>query len=232
MTVSELDSDVDFLCGSTSATYSPTNKRRNQNIAYRDVARIIWESDGGWNFDDKNATTLPEATTTLVHNQNDYSLPSTALRVERIEVLDSDGNYRKLNPLDKQQVDTGLDEIYGGNAGLPLKYELVGESILLYPTPHSAHVTETAGLKIYLNRDVTDLAVTATTTQPGFASPFHRILSYAAAIDFTQDNQQREFWLMQKERLEQALRTFYSKRGQEIRTTIKPRQKRKWRNFT
>jgi hypothetical protein len=232
MTISELDSDVDFLCGSTSATYSPTNKRRNMNIAYRDVARIIWESDGGWNYDDANATTLPKATTTLVHGQQDYSLPSTAQRVERLEILDGAGNYIKLNPLDKDEIRTGLPEFLGGTYGTPLYYELVGESILLYPTPHSAQVTLAAGLTIYMNRDVTDIAVSATTTSPGFASPFHRILSYAATLDFIQDNQDRQFYILQKERLEQGMRTYYSKRGQEIKTRIKPKGRRKWRMYT
>jgi len=45
MTISEIKSDIDFLCGSTSATYLDADKIRNVNIAYQDVARVIWESD-------------------------------------------------------------------------------------------------------------------------------------------------------------------------------------------
>lgn len=232
MTVQELDADVDFLCGSTSATYSPTNKRRNMNIAYRDVAAIIWESDGGWRYDDTNATTLPKASTNLVSDQQDYSLPSTAQRINRIEVVDSEGNYIKVNPLDMNEVTTGLPEFLGGNTGLPLYYELVGRSILLYPTPSSGYVTLTNGLNIYMDRDVTDLAVTATTTEPGFAPSFHRILSYAAAIDFTQDNQQRQFLAAQKDRLEQMMRRFYSKRAPEVKTKLKPGGRKTWRQYT
>lgn len=232
MTVSELDLDVDFLCGSTSATYTTTNKRRNMNIAYREVAQLIWQSDGGWNYDDSNALAIPRAYTTLIHNQQDYSLPTSTQRIERIEVLDSNGNYIKLNPLDKQEVTTGLSEFMGGNAGLPLYYEMVGRSILLYPTPHSAYVTETAGLMIYVQRDITALAVTATTTEPGFAAPFHRILSYAAAIDFVQEPNQREFLVRQKTQLEQALIRFYSKRPAEVKTKIKPGLRKRWRAYT
>lgn len=231
MTISEIDADIDFLCGSTSATYSPTNKRRNMNIAYRDVARIIWESDGGWRYDDTNATTLPKATTTLVHNQQDYSLPSTAQRINRIEVLSQDGNYTRLRPLDMHEITTGLPE-YLGNPGLPIAYELVGRSILLYPIPHSASVTETAGLIIYPERDITEIAVSATTSEPGYAGAFHRILSYAASIDFTQDQQQRQFLAMQKDRLEQGMIRFYAKRGAEIKTKIKPGGRKKWRAYT
>jgi hypothetical protein len=231
MTVSELDSDIDFLCGSTSATYSPTNKRRNLNIAYRDVARIIWESDGAWRYDDANATTLPKAVTDLVHSQQDYTIPTTALRVARVEVKDTTGNWLKLRPLDTTEVSIGLPEFIGGETGTPLYYELQGSSVLLYPTPSSASVTLTNGLTLYVDRDVTDLALTATTTQPGFASPFHRILSYAAAIDFTQDQQQRQFLAIQKERLEQGMIRFYSKRAPEIKSTIKPGARKAWRKY-
>lgn len=231
MTISELDSDIDFLCGSTSATYSPTNKRRNMNIAYHDVARIIWESDGGWRYDDSNATTLPEATTTLVHNQRDYTLPTTAFGIHRVEVQDSAGNWLKVEPLDMNEVHTGMAEVAGGSPGMPLYYELVGASVMLYPTPHSASVTTTNGLKIFTNRSVTEIAVTASTTSPGFATPFHRILSYAASIDFTQDEKQRQFLAVQKDRLEQAMTKFYSKRGTELKTTVKPAGRRTWRKY-
>ncbi len=232
MTTSELDADVDFLCGSTSATYSTTNKRRNMNIAYRDVARIIWESDGGWRFDDSNATTLPRVYTTLVDNQQDYTLPTTAQRVVRVEVMDGGGNWLKLSPLDPQEVTTGLPEYLGGNTGTPLKYEIVGRSLLLYPIPSSGYVTLVGGLQIYIDRDITELAVSATTTEPGFAGSFHRILSYAASIDFTQDQNQRQFLAQQKERLEDGMRRFYSKRGAEVKSKIKPGGRKLWRNYT
>jgi len=232
MDVQTLDADVDFLCGSTSATYSTTNKRRNMNVAYNDVSRIIWESDGGWVYDDSNATTLPKAYTSLVHNQQDYTLPTNAQAIHRVEIIDSSGNYIKLKPLDRGEVTVGLPEVLGGSPGTPLYYELQGRSVLLYPSPHSANCTLTNGLYVYVNRNVTELAVTATTTIPGFASPFHRILSYAAAVDFTQDQNQRQFLLLQKDRLEKAMVKFYSKRPTEMTTKIKPGAKRRWRNYT
>jgi len=202
------------------------------NIAYNDVARIIWESDGGWRYDDSNASNQPEAYTTMVHNQQDYTLPTTAQRITRLEILDATGNWLKLKPLDVAELDQGVNEFLGGNAGTPLYYELIGRSILLYPTPASASVTLTDGLRAYMDRDVTELAVTATTTTPGFAKPFHRILSYAASIDFTQDEKQRQFLAVQKDRLEQGMVRFYSKRAPEIRTKMKPAGKRKWRIYT
>lgn len=231
MTISEIKSDIDFLCGSTSATYSDTNKIRNVNIAYRDVARVIWESDGGWKYDDSNATTLPKAHCTMVHNQQDYTLPTTALAVNRVEIMDGGGNWVKLNPLDPQDVRTGLPEYLGGSGGTPVAYELVGNSVLLYPTPLSSSVTLTNGLMVYVDRDITSIATSATTTEPGFAAPFHRILSYAASIDFTQDANQRQFLAVQKDRLERGLVRFYSKRAPEVKTKIKPGGRKFWTKY-
>jgi len=229
--IQEIDNDIDFLCGSTSGTYAPTNKRRNMNIAYHDVARIIWESDGGWHYDDSNAATLPRATTSLVHNQSDYTLPTTALGVRRVEVLDGGGNPIKLRPLDPAEVTVGIDEVLG-SGGTPRAYELMGNSVILYPTPLSSAVTVTDGLTIWVDRKVTEIAVSATTTEPGFATPFHRVLSYACALDFSQDPQQRQFFAMQKERLEQAMRTFYAKRAPEVKSVIKPGARKKWIKYT
>lgn len=230
MNITNIKSDIDFLVGSTSATYTDVNKIRNINISYQDVARLIWESDGAWQYDDSNATTLAEAKTTMVHNQKDYSLPSTTQRIEAVIVKDSNGNWVKLKQFDIHDVNVALPE-FQETPGLPQYYDVVGRSLLLYPTPSSAYATLASGLGLYLNRDVTEFAVTATSTVPGFATPFHRILSYAAAIDFEQDATQRQFLAAQKARLEQGLVRFYSKRNVEAKTAIKPAGKKRWRQY-
>lgn len=231
MNLSELKADVNFLCGATSATYLNSDKVRNMNIAYQDVARLIWESASGWQFDDSNATTLPLVKTTLVHNQQDYSLPSTAQRVEEVIVKDSAGNWQKLKPFDIHDTSIALPEYYE-TPGMPLYYDMIGRSIMLYPTPSSGYTTLASGLGVYINRDVTEFGVSATSTVPGFATPFHRILSYAAAIDFSQDQTQKQMLIAQKDRLEKGLTRFYSKRAVEEHQQIKPVGKPKWRQYT
>lgn len=153
------------------------------------------------------------------------------MRVNRVEIMDGGGNWIKLQPLDPLEVHTGLPELLGGSGGTPVYYELAGRSVLLYPTPLSSSVTTTNGLMLFIDRDVTSLAVSATTTEPGFAAPFHRILSYAASIDFTQDPNQRQFLALQKERMEQGMIRFYSKRAPEVKSTIKPGARKAWRKY-
>lgn len=231
MNISQLKSDTHFLCGSTSASYPDADLIRNINIAYQDVARLIWSSAGGWQFDDSNSTTLPIARTTMVHNQQDYTLPSTTQKVEQVVVKDVGGYWNKLQPFDIHDTTIAPEE-YMDSAGLPLYYDLIGRSIMLYPRPSSAYCTLASGLGVYVSRDVSEFAVTATSSVPGFATPFHRILSYAAAIDFTQDQNERNLLVQIKDRLEKGLVQFYSKREVEGATEIKPRHRQYWRQYT
>jgi len=230
MNYNNITADIHFLCGTTSASYPLADITRNVNIEYNNVSRLIWESQGSWQYDDSNATTLPIAKATMVHGQQDYSLPSTTQRVERVEVKDSSGNWQKLIQIDLGDVSIALPE-YLETAGMPVHYDLIGRSLMLYPKPSSAYATLASGLAVYVNRDVTEFPTTATTTEPGFAKPYHRILSYGASLDFVQDTQQRQFLAAQKARLEQGLVRFYSRRDVEHKTTVRPASKRSWRQF-
>lgn len=230
MNITELKSDIDFLCGSTSASYPDADKIRNLNIAYNDVARLVWESAGSWQFDDSNASTLPIAKTTLVHNQQDYSLPTDAQRVEEVVVKDSSGNWSKLRPFDIHDTTIAPEE-YLDTAGLPVYYDIIGRSIMLYPTPSSGYCILASGLGVYVSRNVTEFAVTASSEVPGFAIPFHRILSYAVAMDFIQDNSQRQTYAILKDKLEKGLANFYAKRDVESPSQIKPRSRKIWHQY-
>lgn len=214
--------DVLFLTRTTTASYALADITRNINQAYHDVARLIWGVADDWQYDDSNKTDLPIATTTLVHSQQDYELPSTAQLVERIEILDNNSNYQLVSPIDKSDINISLTEYYESD-GLPAFYDLVGRSVFLYPAPSSASVTTTAGLKVYFSRDVTEFTTGSTTASPGFATSFHRILSLDAAICFEEDPQRLAMLTRKKDGLVKGLTRFYSKRHKEYRTRIKPR---------
>lgn len=187
------------------------------NIAYQNVARLIWEAADTWQYDDSNATDFGIATTDLVASQQDYSLPSTCQRVQRVEV-----NGELAQPVDIHDLTLATSEENTGT----IRYDLVGRSIFLYPTPTAA---STAGLKVFFDRDVTDLDDVADV--PGFATAFHRILSLGASIDFSRNENDIKLWVADKARLENGLKRFYSKRGIQGRTIIKPAGKKRWRNY-
>lgn len=230
MNVTNLKSDIDFLCGSTSATYPDADKIRNINISYHDIATLIWESDGTWAYDDSNNTDAPVAYRTVANASASYTIPTTALRVEQVEIKDGNGDWQKLRPISLHDITISPEEYLTGT-GTPIEYMLNGNEIRLFPAPGTGSVTMSSGMAVRLSRGVTEIATTASTYTPGFATPYHRILSLAAAIDFTHDPSQRQLLVVQKDRLEKGLTRFYSKRGSEFKTTIKPAGKKRWRNY-
>lgn len=157
---------------------------RSANEWNRKVNTWIYQVHGAWKYDDNNYSTFPTATTTLVNNQQDYSLPSSALKIERVEVMNSSGDYYVLEPVTKEWIkDQAVSEFYE-TAGAPVYYSMEANSIFLYPKPATGSVTLAAGLKIYFNRSVNPFTITETSTTPGFAENFHRILSIGAALDY------------------------------------------------
>jgi len=114
---------------------------------------------------------------------------------------------------------------------MPQLYDIIGDSIFLYPAPAAGDVVTAAGLKLHFDRDVTEFPVTASSEVPGFATQFHRILSYSAALDFEEDSVKRTYLVQRKDALEQGIRTFYGKRHRQYRTRIKPKSLRHRRQY-
>lgn len=181
----------------------------------------IWDAVRDWDFDDSNQTDLPIATTTLVNNQQDYSLPTDAMRIRRVEILDSNGDYYVIDPIDEDDIEDALSE-FKETAGKPVYYRLVGRSIFLYPKPDTTQVTALAGMKLYFDRDIVEINDTATDTEPGFASPFHRILSYGAAFDYEQDPTKRAQFMAFINEMHTELKNFYSGRDRNYPLRIEP----------
>lgn len=161
---------------------------RNANNWQRRVSSWIRAASGTWEYDDSNWTTLPEATTTLVDNQRDYSLDVTTQEIERVEILDINGTYHQLKPLDQSQVKgTSMEELYS-TKGTPQYYDTRGFSLYLYPSPDQSLVATTEGITLYFSRDIKEFGVTATSTEPGFNGDYHRVISLGCAYDYCLSN--------------------------------------------
>lgn len=183
-----------YLLGKTATdttSYPSTDWVRSAKAYTRKVGYLAWKNASGWDFDDSNYTTLPIATADLVDAQQDYALPTNIFDVQRVEVLDSSGNYVLLNRMTKEEVkDESLSEYYETN-GLPKYYDVTGNSLLLYPAPASDNVTTTNGIKLYVSRDVSAPTMTTgsgafreITTEPGFQVSFHPYIACGCAVDY------------------------------------------------
>lgn len=213
--------DIDFLADTNSTSYPLKDKARNANRwLYRAVSWVL-QASPKWEFDDRNLTTLPIITTTLVAGQQDYELPSDLLRVERASVKDQDGNYQDLQFITLDQIREDPAEFEETNA-MP-RYALIrGSSILLYPAPAAANVTTAQGLKLYVSRELDAFASTDNTQEAGISEPFHRIISLGAAYDHVMkyDTQKATMLLGEIEREKKDLMNFYGDRNKQVKAGI------------
>lgn len=186
------------------------------NKTLRKVWHLIFLSHGVWKYDDSNETDLPQATTNLVDSQKTYTLPSTALTVQRVECKNSNGDWFLLKQVMEQQIPDAIDE-WNNDDCEPVYYRLVGNVIELFPATNYA---STGGLKVYFDRDVHDFVYNDTTAVPGFASPYHEIIPVGMAIEWLKiknpNNPTLQFLREEYARLEVDIKKFYSLRNKSL----------------
>ena len=185
---------VDDLCdtldseSTDSVAYPLAKKARALNVALEKTVAIIINSDGVWQWDDTNHSNLPIGTGTLIQAQQTYTFTSEYLKVERVKVLDVNSNWVLLKPLDEYDLeDTGIAiEEYFAATGLPEYYDIIGDTIRLFPAPTSTAVTLASGLKVEYVRAIDFFTSTSATytQEPGIPSTFHPMLCYMMAIPY------------------------------------------------
>jgi len=222
--IEEIDFWILGSSASSSIDYVIADKTRNINRWLDRVVSLILQADNRWEWDDTNHTDLPIATTTLVHNQQDYEITGAAfLKIIRVEVKNSSGDFKQLTPISQQDKRGIALSEYQKTAGMPKEYDKLGNSIFLYPKPSSSNVTLSAGLKIYFQRTVDYFTTSDATQEPGFASPYHRILSVGAAKDYCVANTlQSRIAILDAEiaKLEAGILEFYSSRDRDDRPRL------------
>lgn len=214
--------DIDFLCDTNATSYPLKDKARNVNRwLYRCVAWIM-EASPMWEFDDTNQTTLPVARTNLVVGQQDYSLPSELLRVNKVCILDENGNEAELFPLTFDQFKART--LTTPTNARPSHYCIRGGSILIDPPAASAQVTTTNGLRLYLSRDIDLFASTDTTQEPGIPEVYHRILSLGASSDYwvKYDATKSNSMLAQIEAIRREAQKFSASRQEDVKPAVRP----------
>lgn len=211
------------LSSSDTTSYPINDFTRSANEALKLTNQIIWQSSGEWEFDDSNYSTLPTATTNMVASQKDYQMPSYAQKIDRLEVMDVGGDWHKVIPFDKGMTKEALDELYT-TTGLPEYYDMVGNSINLYPSPDATTCTLTAGLKLYFSREMNEFTIADTTKEPGFLQDFHRMISLGAALDWAMPKGLSVITSLQNQisAMKENIKAFYGSRDRDLKVKIVP----------
>jgi hypothetical protein len=216
--------DIDFLCETNSTSYPLADKIRNINRWYYRAVIDILKSSGRVQFDDTNLNSLPYLDFDLVDGQKDYSNPADLLKFHALEVKDLNGKYYRLKEIDFQSDLKETISSYNDTDGVPLYYDMGEGSYELYPAPQEGKVTLTGGGRIHLSREVDIFTTDDTTQEPGFAEPFHRILSLGASHDwlFVHDPTKAVNVYGQLEQLRGEMREFYSDKNRDVKKKIRP----------
>jgi len=177
---------VNDLCGlpSTDTTfYTLAQKARATNTSKYWLALKIWKANDAWKFDDGGNTTLPQATFDLVAGQRDYTLPTSAIGIERVEIKDNAGNFRRIRQFDETDRPGALTN-YGESNSFPSGFWLLARSLMLDPAPDATSVTLSGGGKIYVQRQITEFTPSTTTTAIGFDEPGDRVVALKVAEEY------------------------------------------------
>jgi len=219
--LSGICNEVDFILGTNTTSYPLTHKTRNINRWYDKAISLILESDGLWEWDDDNNTDLPIATSSLVADQRDYSFTGEGfLKILKVEVKNSAGNWTVLTQTDQSLRKLKPIESSTETSGTPREFDLFNETLFLYPEPS---YSSSGGIKIFYQRTASYFETTDTTKEPGFAKPFHRLLSYGAALDYCiAKGIENKIGILRTEiaALEEAIKEHYSTRNRNTRNRM------------
>jgi hypothetical protein len=222
---------IEKTCGFNDGDISGNATRLAQftgdvNVAMDRALSLIFQVGGTWQFDDSNHSDYPIITTDLVSGQRDYPLTTDGsgnlvLEIYKVMVADEHGNYRVITPVDVPDRTANSNYWDGLNVeGQPNTYDKLGNSIILDPIPN---YNQTAGLKVYINRESTYFTVSDTTKKAGFAGLFHDYLVIHPSYQHALRNllPTTKSLSIEVEKMEFALQDYYKSREKDVNKVLR-----------
>lgn len=183
---------------------------------------IAYQFDQLWNFDDRNYAdadqNLPIATTNIVSGVRDYLFDDELLAVTQVFAKDSSGTFRELTPQDDRNTPNAY--LVSDGSGTPTSYELVGNSIILNPSPS---YSSTGGLKVTFKRNAPRFDYTDAGVLVGIPSLFHSYLARYASYPYLVEKSLKHANAVKQLILEDeaAIKTFISNRAKPKRAGLR-----------
>ena len=153
---------------------------RATNEANKRIWTWIFQSYGAWQYDDSNNSNMPIATTALVADQQQYTLPSEALTIKSVEYKNTNGDWTKLKPVVVERLnDYTSEKEYEDTSAEPSQYTVIGNVIKLYP---ASDTSRASALRVQFDRGATSFVSTDRSKTPGFISEFHEAVAVGGAF--------------------------------------------------
>lgn len=201
------------------------------NDALDSITSEILDSDTRWQWDDTNYTDFPIGQKDLQEGQRDYTLDVSHLKILGVEAKDKSGNYYPLYPIDtRDMTDKNISPTeFFENNGQPQYYDLIANSIMIYPSPDLDLVTQSNGLKVRFQRAAEYFETSDTDKEAGFASIYHKLIPLMASYDYTMSNDMNakaSFLAKKIDEEKKMLKSYMNKRDKDARPMITIKQRR------
>jgi len=182
--------EIDDICGSDSVSYTIQAKTRRVNMAIDRFYDIALKYSKTFIFDDKNKyeadgvtlRKLPIGRTQINAGQQDYPFASELLYVNRVFVKGPDGVNRQIFEEDPRRPETLLQN---APTGIPTTYKLIGNSILLGPTPN---YTQALSLEVEFGRNGSKFTINDTNKVLGVPSLYYEYICHRASLPYLIQN--------------------------------------------
>lgn len=232
----DLYSDARYLCGideTTDTTSYPIKAfTRNANLGLDRVLSLIFKADGEWKFDDTNQTgELLDVSNNLTNGTQKIPLSVTWLKIARVRIKDQGGNWVTLPEVSRRVLS---DSQLTAPSGTPASYSHLGNYLYFDKAPN---YSSSGGVEVQFQRGSSYFIYTDTTKTPGFASPYHRLISFYSALDYCEVNGLSDRSASIRARIgappdlmnnqagsgmEKELVDYYARRDDDVKVTLTP----------
>lgn len=178
--IETLRNNITRQLGVQTGTYTDAFLTDYINMAYDEVVADIINESNDTLFDDPNWGDLAIGYVDIVAGQAEYDVFKDANNASVIDIFqvskkdDGEGDYVNLLRKNIHEFSDFNDEVTTGD---PYAYMYQGGRIILYSIPDQS---VTKGLKFFFMRSQKPFSQYDTTVEPGFASPYHNIITYYA----------------------------------------------------
>ena len=222
MTLTQLRAKTRYILGELSTdNYSNDNLDRALNDYYHKAVNVAIKANGQWEVNGEVATA------NIVQDQQEYVLEAAMLAIKSIEVnmTGNTNDWRKVHIVDLRSIPYALTNEEDTDDRSESEYTMrLFDNSLWFLKPPKNNVT--AGIKIYYNKEATELGVVGVTDEPLLTESAQIYLVHGAALDYCLRIKDTEEYKKYKQLLledEYYIKRFYSNRLPMVRTAFQPR---------
>lgn len=195
MTLGDINNKITALTGAETTAYLNSDRVIDINVWFQNVVGMILDAQDETDYDDPRYAALSTYTIPLTTNRK-YDIPTTKnlLKIKRLDITYDGTNYYRAEPVDGGEIQFGLGNetiVDGKFDKASPRYEIRGQSILIYPRANATDVAAGGQMVLDYERaamDFTEIDLSTGTIIPGVDYNFHIMLALGPAYEYCSQN--------------------------------------------